>query len=84
MSLRDREQPRDEVPSAGDTAFTPRAGSRSLQSEGVTWSVYEDQSASVGPSLIFECDKIARRVRDYPENWRDLSDAELVALSWSR
>ena len=32
-------------------------------------------------SLVFESDTV-RRVRNYPENWRDLRDDELFALSW--
>lgn len=46
------------------------------------WSVYEDDSH--GRALIFECEGIARRVRQYPANWRELSAEELYALSWSR
>ena len=85
MSLSDRAQPRNEAPSANESiSLTPHPCSRSLRDQGVTWSVYEDQSTTLGSSLIFESDKIARRVRDYPANWRELSDAELAALSWSR
>jgi hypothetical protein len=46
------------------------------------WSVYEDLEH--GPTLIFETDGIARRVRQYPQNWRELTAEELYALSWSR
>jgi len=31
---------------------------------------------------VFESDQVVRRVRDYPANWRDLSDDDLLALSW--
>lgn len=48
------------------------------------WSVWEDLRPASGPSLVFENTKIARRVRVYPQNWRDLTDEELYALSWSR
>jgi hypothetical protein len=40
--------------------------------------------AIVGPALVFEYDKVARRVRDYPANWREMTDQELSALSRSR
>jgi hypothetical protein len=35
-------------------------------------------------SLVFESTDSARRVREYPENWRELSAAELEALSWRK
>jgi hypothetical protein len=60
---------------------------RNIFVEGVPWLVYElppmvfDRRNS--PSLVFETDGTVRRVRDYPPNWRELSDDELFALSWS-
>jgi len=60
---------------------------RNIFVEGVPWLVYElppmvfDRRNS--PSLVFETDGTVRRVRDYPLNWRELSDEELFALSWS-
>ena len=33
-------------------------------------------------SLIFASDAAVRRVRDYPPDWFDLPDNELLALSW--
>jgi len=51
---------------------------------GEAWAVWEDLRTPVGPSLVFENTKIARRVREYPANWRELSDEHLYALSWSR
>lgn len=59
---------------------------RSLRVEGVPWLVYElpavlDRRSS--RSLVFESDTAVRRVRQFPPNWRDLSDDELFALSWS-
>ena len=57
---------------------------RCFVAQGVTWSVYHDRSYYVGPSLIFESDRIVRRVRNYPTNWEQLSDEDLIALSWSR
>ena len=63
---------------------THHPGARQFRAEGETWSVYEDLSCYVGPSLIFESERIVRRVRIYPTNWEHLSDEELTALSWSR
>jgi hypothetical protein len=54
--------------------------------DGVLWLVFELPAASYDrrqtPSLIFESDATVRRIRDYPANWRDLSDDDLLALSW--
>jgi hypothetical protein len=50
------------------------------------WRVYElpplpfDRRNS--SSLVFESDNAVRRVRNYPLDWRHLSDEELLALSW--
>jgi len=61
---------------------------RLLEAEGESWLVYElrplplDQPG--GPSLVFESDSVIRRVRHYPERWRELSDKELFALSWAQ
>jgi len=51
---------------------------------GEGWAVWEDLRNLTGPSLVFENAKIARRIHQYPANWRELSDEELYALSWSR
>ena len=51
------------------------------------WRVYELPPASfdrrAGNTLVFEFDGVVRRVRNYPETWRDLSVAALVRLSWT-
>ncbi|MFL5612414.1 MAG: hypothetical protein ACJ796_01985 [Gemmatimonadaceae bacterium] len=55
--------------------------------DGAPWLVYElpampfDRRNS--PSLVFESDSAVRRVRDYPADWRSLSDDDLFALSWA-
>lgn len=54
---------------------------RHFKAAGQDWTVYEDSTAE--RALIFETDRIARRVRVYPANWAELSDYELDALSWS-
>ena len=51
---------------------------------GEAWAVWEDLRTLPGPSLVFENTKIARRVHEYPANWRELSDEDLYALSWAR
>ncbi|HZI43179.1 MAG TPA: hypothetical protein VFD67_15775 [Gemmatimonadaceae bacterium] len=62
-------------------------GARRLIIEGEMWLVYElppvpfDRRSA--PSLIFESDVSMRRVRNYPADWRTLSDEELTALSWT-
>lgn len=58
-----------------------------VDGEGIVWQVRE---TSCPPSvrrdrsrcLIFESDYNARRVRNYPERWAELTDAQLAALSW--
>jgi hypothetical protein len=52
----------------------------------VTWLVYDlppftfDRRTS--PSLVFEGSDSLCRVRDYPADWRSLSDEDLLTLSW--
>lgn len=60
----------------------PEHGSRPriLYVEGERWLVYEVTSAydRRGASLVFESENVVRRVRDYPANWRELPDADLL------
>ena len=51
---------------------------------GEAWAVWEDLRTPPRPSLVFENTKIARRVHEYPANWRELSDEELYVVSWAR
>jgi hypothetical protein len=60
---------------------------RQLHVQGSSWWVYEDERTEApfyGPALLFKGDHIARRIREYPKHWRELSDEALYALSWSR
>jgi hypothetical protein len=58
---------------------------REFEVDGVRWTVREFPPPSYDrrgrPSLMFASDEIMRRVRTYPANWADLSDAELLAVS---
>lgn len=50
------------------------------------WTVREVRApdpdhAATPTSLVFETECLARRVRHFPANWRELDDAELEALS---
>ena len=60
---------------------------RRIPIEGTLWLVYElvpsEYDRRQSPSLIFESDMAVRRVRNYPANWRQLSDQDLLSLSWS-
>lgn len=62
-------------------------GARQLQTASGLWLVYELRAALFderrGTSLVFESDSVIRRVRKFPPNWRELTDEELLALSWS-
>ena len=54
----------------------------------VHWRVTErDATADPGSHarwcLVFSCAEAARRVWDYPANWRTLSNSELALLSWA-
>jgi hypothetical protein len=64
------------------------ASARTIRTDDGQWRVYELESGPYdrrsGRSLIFESDGVLRRVRVYPENWRELSDAELMETSWRR
>ena len=54
--------------------------------DGNRWQVYEkapaDYDRRSGASLIFASETAVRRVRDFPANWRTLSDEQLAELSW--
>jgi len=59
---------------------------RRLVIDGQMWLVYELPSTfdrRSTPSLVFEHESSIRRVRNFPEAWRTLSDEELIALSWT-
>lgn len=53
--------------------------------EGTVWEVREidnpDYDRRSGHSLIFESSSVVRRVRNYPANWYDLANADLLAVS---
>ena len=57
-------------------------------SAGISWHVREVSRVSTDlretTTLVFESNMMFRRVRDYPANWRELSDRELEELSWHR
>lgn len=63
-----------------------RRAAREIFIDGMPWLVYELPPSSfdrrTAPSLVFEAESTVRRVRSYPDDWRDLSDADLFALSW--
>ena len=77
-------EPTISVQSSPDSSTPP---SRSfVDAEGAQWRVYEqafgDYDRRAGRSLIFNSDFAVRRVRDYPANWMELSEKELMELSW--
>lgn len=52
--------------------------------DGSVWGVAEVTGPTYdrrGNSLVFFNEEAMRRVRNYPANWSDLSDAELYAVS---
>jgi hypothetical protein len=63
-----------------------RASARTMLTvDGARWEVYEFTHPALdrrsGPVLVFESDTLMRLVRIFPENWRELSDDDLIALS---
>jgi hypothetical protein len=58
-----------------------------VDEDGAHWTVYEqsfgDYDRRRSSSLIFNSDFAVRRVRNFPANWMELSEQELMALSWN-
>jgi hypothetical protein len=77
----------DEILARREQLRAERAGARWLLVGGEQWSVYEDEDPydrRRGPSLVFEGADVVRRVKRFPENWRELDGDTLFALSWQR
>jgi hypothetical protein len=67
------------------SGFTYDRRERIVVIGGVQWRVRVVVSFDRrGPDLVFESDSVIRRVRSFPENWHELTDEELLRLSWSR
>ena len=64
-----------------------QAQAKRIMVDYVLWLVYElppspyDRRST--PSLIFENDLVMRRVRNFPSEWRSMTDDELFAVSWA-
>jgi hypothetical protein len=60
---------------------------RRIVIEGVPWLVYELPAQAFdrrnSPSLVFESERVVRRVRNFPADWRTIRDADLWMLSWT-
>lgn len=57
--------------------------------DGTWWRVHEAKGELVPGSrgvrcLCFDSAWVIRRVWNYPDDWRKLSDTDLEALSWQR
>lgn len=61
-----------------------RPGERRIIAGRHVWCVYEVPADDPAPPsrrcLIFESTKVVRRVREYPEHWRALTDEALGGL----
>jgi hypothetical protein len=67
-----------------DSLDDPDRRVRQVMWEGVRWTVREmdlPEDAVAGRSLVFASAAIVRRVRNYPPDWYEWSDASLYALS---
>lgn len=55
--------------------------------EGIAWRVFVQvriyDTGRQGRSLIFASETVVRRVRNFPDDWRERANAELERLSWS-
>ena len=74
-------------PDAPDSPLDATSAPRHLVADGVRWSVRLFTSPCdrrSRPDLLFESDHVVRRVRNYPDGWRELSDEALIALSLGR
>lgn len=72
-------------PAVGSIPLRPR--SREIVVGATVWRVYEhvpqyDRRAAA--TLVFVSEGAMRRVRDFPPQWWDLSDDELLGVSWRR
>ena len=77
----------DEMFARREKLRAERADARWVLGDGQQWCVYQDEDPydrRRGPSLIFEGSDVVRRVKRYPDNWRELDDETLFALSWQR
>lgn len=70
-------------PCGGDELVS-RPNERRIFADNTLWSVYELLTAAYTlhdvASLVFESIRVVRRVRNYPPNWRELPDADLILL----
>jgi hypothetical protein len=67
-------------------AKSARAERFFTDADGVRWHAYEQGFGEYdrrSTSLIFASEGAVRRVRLFPANWAELTDLELVALSWN-
>jgi len=58
---------------------------RRIYADGIEWEIYEQDTtrtpgATHSSSLIFSSQDLVRRLWQYPANWRQLSDHELLEL----
>lgn len=65
------------------TSPTSAAAERVLNDGRTTWRVYRVLDGATA-SLVFDSDRIVRRVREFPDTWLTLADDDLIALSWKR
>lgn len=65
-----------------------RHDARVIRYQGTIWVVYAQRIGPYDrrsrPHLFFESDAVVRRVRDYPDDWRALSEEELGRVSERR
>jgi hypothetical protein len=78
----------DPAQSSRDRQEALRTARRVIAVDGEQWLVYELPAFPFDrrntPSLVFENEHTMRRVRDYPTDWRNLTDEALLELSWAR
>jgi hypothetical protein len=74
------------IPVQAPTDSSTPPSRKVVDSDGGHWHVYEqafgDYDRRIGRSLIFNSEFAVRRVRNFPDDWLELSDLDLMELSW--
>jgi hypothetical protein len=60
---------------------------RTVKVRGTVWSVFElapDRDTTGSAALVFECDRSAYKIHQFPAAWYGLPDDDLFALRYHR
>lgn len=75
----------DSKPDLTNGGATTPTRVRQLEADGHRWTVHETAAPAfdrrTGTHLLFDCESVVRRVRNFPANWAELSNDALYALT---